>query len=250
MEEGEKKQVQFQEGEAKTLSIGNLVRSFQDDKPSISDAMKNLLSVLMAEDVTAGPDDLSQKDNPAHLLACAKAILKRVNGFILEPPDVWASKQTTTAANELPSAATNTNHDVNSRYEVCHRLMERVRETPEAVPTKLFGWRFFEATRCSKDVLVAARRDLESLGAASVPPESIDRFFSSWAQAVDGRGTLDVGLQGELQSLVWSTDLKASIRAKRAARQREVKERNSRLVTIEKKGPGGEGGYLRSFPFK
>mmetsp|Transcript_6044 Transcript_6044/g.7487 ORF Transcript_6044/g.7487 Transcript_6044/m.7487 type:complete len:97 (+) Transcript_6044:28-318(+) len=70
--ESEKKQVQFQEGEAKTLSIGNLVRSFQDDKPSISDAMKNLLSVLMAEDVTAGPDDLSQKDNPAHLLACAK----------------------------------------------------------------------------------------------------------------------------------------------------------------------------------
>ena len=208
--------------------------ALRSDTPCISAAMKNFCSVLAASDIAAssGSDGTVQQQKPhdmEHLLACARIMLRSINGQAQKLATVsqWESANPQGAeesALDRITAITN--------YKACHLLAGQINATAGAKHTKLLGRKFLQASGISETAREAARIDLNS---QRFPPHTVDAFLSGWSDAIwDQHSAAEGGASPlEASSLVWAADFNAALKARQAARLEEVRERRERLDNNE-----------------
>ena len=202
--------------------IDAAMTTLQTDLPRISDAMKNFCAFLAATDLTAGDKQSKDKAKPhdfQHLLAIAKAVLKIINAHALAPPDAWAQRHP-----QAEEESGTERIEGLTMYRACHGLRAHAATAPGAKVTKLFGRRYLRATRMWEDgVGEAAAAELARL---RYPEHTVHAFLTGWATAVSPG---DDAAAADCCSLVWAADFNEALRARRAARDQEVRERVERM---------------------
>jgi hypothetical protein len=204
------------------MSDGELeaqLTSLRADRPCISDAMKNFLAYLAAQQSTDGKPGPHAHDMP-QLMACAKVILKLLNAHELPSPGSWAAEHPQ-AEDEMGMARIETL----SMYKAAYMLNLQVASAPGAKATKLFGRRFLTATGCWDSVHDQAASELAALRFA---PALVEAFLRGWSSALG-----DTPADKEVAELVWAVDFQAVLRARQEARANDVRERRERLDASE-----------------
>jgi len=206
-----------------------VLAAMMQERPCISDAMKNVVSVLASKDIVsaavvdATPPAASHTTGPSHnlghLLAIAKCILKATNEHMLLSPAEWAVAH---PQGEEESGASRI--DALTNYKASFALVAEARSKPGAKVTKLLGRSLLRHTRCWEDAL--RERCASELAALRYPPSTVDAFLNAWGDS------LWADADSELQ-LVWEVDLQAALQARQRVRQQEVAERLDRMESSQ-----------------
>ena len=207
-----------------TDPLDAVLAAMMQERPCISDAMKNVVSVLASKDIvstaagstpaasrtTSGPShDMS------HLLAIAKHILKATNEHTLPPPAAWA------AANPQGEEESGADRiDALTNYKASFALVAEAHGKPGAKVTKLLGRSLLRHTRCWDDSL--RERCATELAALRYPPSTVEAFLAAWGDSLWADADSDL-------QLVWAVDLQAALQARQRARQQEVADRRDRI---------------------
>lgn len=186
--------------------------SYREDRPSITDAMKNFCSVRAAADLSGTSHELP------HLLMCAKVVLRQINEHTLQHPQDWAAAHP--QGEEETGAA---RIEALTQYKAVHLLSVQARGSAGKV-TKLLGRRFLQTSGINDEVGEKATDLL--LADQSLPPATVEAFLDGWEDAV-------MGHDEELASLVWAVDFNRVLAERKAARLVEVAARRERLNASE-----------------
>ena len=188
--------------------------ALMDERPRISDAMKNLVSVIAAGDATgAGP-----RYEMGHLLAIAKTVLKATNELALPSPSEWAEAHPQGVdEGGVSRISTLTN------YKACHTLVTEIQAKAGAKVTKMLGRGLLRHTRCWEDALRTSCAS--ELAALRYPPATVEAVLDAWARSFSSEVAEDDDL------LVWAADFPQALQSRQRARQQEVVERRERIET-------------------
>ena len=99
--------------------IDAVVAALQAEKPVISDAVKTLISLVVASHATAADRAAAPKGagDLAMVTSCGRALLKAINSHVLPPPPQWALEhpqaEQETALERIETMTT---------YRACHAL--------------------------------------------------------------------------------------------------------------------------------
>lgn len=200
--------------------------TLRDDLPRISDAMKNYVAYLAANDISSMSSEQQQAEKQQakkpldmqHLLSCAKVVLSCINAYTPRAPLQWAAEN---PQGEEETAQVRV--DVLTTYKACHLLAVQAQSTAGAKVTKLLGRRYLQASGCWEAARQAAAA---ALSKQRFPPVVVDTFLSGWSAAISGD-------DAAAASLVWAKDFAAELEARRAARSAEVRERQLRIESGE-----------------
>ena len=210
---------------------------FREDKPSITDAMKNCLSYILAQDgVAMDEDSASPALDKTELIRCARVSLKHINDFVL-PDEAAYAEAHPQGTEETASDRLTTLID----YRVAYRLSNQVKQTSSAKTTQLFGYRFLNVTRCWDDVVEAVKLDLElppssSSSESSTSPTLVSdsivathaHFLSTWWRSLSR--------EDSIHELIWSSDLKKT-QIERAQRRKEEARARLKMMEVSKLEP-------------
>jgi len=196
--------------------------ALQGERPSISDAMKSFISVMAGGELAAAPcsDKSGAPRKPhemAHLVACAKAVLRSINAHSLPAPTEWAELHPQ-GPDELGSERIAALTD----YRACCLLAGQIAASSRAKRTQLFGRKFLQVSRCWPSVRAACEAEL---AAARYPPHTVEAFLGGWEAAA--------GDDAAESELVWAIDFRAALEARQQARSVEVAERCQRMEVNE-----------------
>jgi len=195
--------------------IDAVVAALQAEKPVISDAVKSLISLVVASHATAADRAAAPKGagDLAMVTSCGRALLKAINSHVLPPPPQWALEhpqaEQETALERIETMTT---------YRACHALAARCAKAG-AKPTRMLGRGFLRGTRCWETVSDSCRAQLLE---QRFPPPLVDTFLDRFGRS------LAAGSEEE-EVLVWAADLPRAIEERRRERQREVDERRERM---------------------
>lgn len=201
------------------------IASLSAEQPRMSDALKNLISIMAGQDLVPpaeadGAASKPQQRRPhemQHLLACAKVVLKTINDCALPDPSEWASAH--------PQGAEEAGGDriaALTAYKACHAMQAHAASQGAKV-TKLLGRSYLRHTSCWADgAAAAAERELTRL---RFPQATVKAFLEGFSNSLD--------VDDDFASLVWARDFAGALDARRRARSQEVHERRERMQSGE-----------------
>lgn len=101
-------------------------------------------------------------------------------------------------------------------------LVLHVHKSGGAKKTKFFGRKFLLATGCwSTEMSASVRNDLVS---QNVDECGVDAFLEGWTNSISGEDK-------DLSELVWAKNFSTVLSARRAEREKEIKDRTERMET-------------------
>lgn len=216
--------------------IDPAMAALKADAPSISDAMKNLCSVIAAPSFVSSDDTTGSMPTPhelPHVLKVAQLVLSSINNHVLLPQHEWAELHPQ-GADETGAARV----EMLTNYRAATLLATQITESAAkgAKLTKLFGRKFLQVSRIWEDgVREAASKELAAaVAAGTLPSGTVDAFLSKFGDAIHGGSSspsADGGDDDDTASLMWSTkgDFDKALERRREAREKEVRERRERM---------------------
>ena len=159
-------------------TIDAVVAALQAEKPVISDAVKTLISLVVASHATAADRAAAPKGagDLAMVTSCGRALLKAINSHVLPPPPQWALEhpqaEQETALERIETMTT---------YRACHALAARCAKAG-AKPTRMLGRGFLRGTRCLETVSDSCRAQLLE---QRFPPPLVDTFLDRFGRSLD-----------------------------------------------------------------
>lgn len=202
-----------------------------DEMPRIESALKNFLSLKMAEIMAPGSDadteapaSSSSSASPATaavLQGCARIVLRTTNALELHPAPVWSQMH--------PQGEAENGVDFMERiaaYKVVQALWDRCRNAGQK-PAKLLGRTALR--QVYPEVVAKIVDDLNASAAAAKATEEQLRQF------VDGFGKTLAEDPDECSdaSIVWAPDMTAALKVRQERRKEEAAERVQRATTAE-----------------
>lgn len=216
------------------------VRAFTDDQveraevlmeevPRIEAALKNFLSLKMAEglappagEATASRAPASAASQAASLQGYARALLRELNALDLPSSPEWSQQH--------PQGATESGFDFIARigdYKVVQVLWQRCKDAGQK-PAKLLGR---SALRLAfpevKQRLLADPAAAVAAAGAGASEEQLRLFVDAFGDAISAEPG------DEVAELVWATNLQAALAERQRARKAEAEERLKRAATNE-----------------
>lgn len=205
-------------------------KRLMDEMPRIESALKNYLSLKMAEIMSPANDadteapSASSSASPANaavLQGCARVVLKTTNGLELHPPTVWSQMH--------PQGESESGVDYMARiaaYKVLQALWDRCRSADQK-PAKLLGRTTMR--QVYPEVTQKIFDDLSASAAAAKATEEQLRQF------VDGFGATLAEDPDECSdaNIVWAPNMAAALKVRHEKRKEEAAERVKRATTAE-----------------
>ena len=211
--------VDAQAQDAFEAGLSERIARFQSDKPTIAEGLKNMVSWLLAEGLTAGPEEASTTPpvtSPV-LLSIARRVATHVNKF-----EILASPQWGLQHPQGEDEDASTRLEALADYNCCATLCRQIKNNGKK-NTSLFGRRFFAATRCWDAVANATRQELTGPG---VPEEVLNAFLERFGASITGSDE-------DLASIIWSVNLKQTMQVRQEQRKQEATERTTRMGSVD-----------------
>ncbi len=195
-----------------------------NDHPSIDDALKNTISLLVAKSMTMSEDKIENGEciiKADVALACARFISKNINGLDLSSVESWI-KENPQGDDQL---ATDRIDEV-TRMKVCKFLYDKVKLSAgtdtNAKITKLFGRKFIVYTKTWDRIAVKVLESCEGM----INLQEIEYFLTTFKQSIDLENItsnpeiLNSSTLSDTQ-LIWS-NLTKSLEVRSESRNREI----------------------------
>eukprot|EP00933_Yihiella_yeosuensis_P039855 TRINITY_DN34028_c0_g1_i1.p1 TRINITY_DN34028_c0_g1~~TRINITY_DN34028_c0_g1_i1.p1 ORF type:complete len:266 (+),score=74.07 TRINITY_DN34028_c0_g1_i1:55-852(+) len=208
-----------------------------DELPRIETALKNFLSLRMAEslapkDVQAGAEG-SDAPTAATLQGCARVLLKTLNALELPPVAEWSQRH--------GQGSDEGGVDYMTRlgsYKVVRSLWARSRSAGQK-PAKMLGRKALNIAlpEVTSEILKNCQASATAAGASQTQLETFLEDFTEICMPTqdDEAATGEDPPKRVLESgLVWAKDMKAAIAERQVARRNEAAARASRAVDADK----------------
>ena len=194
-----------------TQTIEQAMKALKSETPRITDAIKNLCSILAAVDLARG--DKRQPKQPPHeismLLDIAKVVLACINAHELVSPDEWVQRHT-----QLESETASDRIAI-TQYRACHVLRALAAAVPNAKITKLFGRGFINGTRCWSDIDISSRQKLAANPKFAGSEHTITAFLDGWAKSIASERGGGDGSDEDYSGLIWAADFNAALQVQK-----------------------------------
>lgn len=196
----------------------------KEEVPRIDAALKNFLSLKMAEGLSAADAAGSHTEGALSqqaAMGCARVLLKALNAADLPPAPEWGQRH--------PQAEDERGVDFMDRlseYKVVRALWTCCRAAGQK-PSRLLGRSALRCAYADVALELLARAPSEA-AAAGATEEQLRAFVEDF-----GRSLAEGPAQDAAADLVWATDVKAAVAARQRARVAEAAEREQRAESAE-----------------
>eukprot|EP00927_Polykrikos_kofoidii_P026736 TRINITY_DN23763_c0_g1_i1.p1 TRINITY_DN23763_c0_g1~~TRINITY_DN23763_c0_g1_i1.p1 ORF type:complete len:260 (+),score=46.35 TRINITY_DN23763_c0_g1_i1:76-855(+) len=196
-----------------------------EELPRIESALKNFLSLRLAEARTADkPADANAAPSSSAVQGCARVVLKALNALVLPPAPQWSS--------QYPQGAQESGCDFMERiahYKVVQALWERCQRAGQK-PAKLLGRSALRVVY--REVTTQLSSGLaSSAAAAGSSTEHLLEFIEQFGATIDAAAAENAA-EGDA-SLVWTSNMNATLAARQSARKEEAAKRVERAANNE-----------------
>jgi len=171
------------ESDVSIAILEDLSKELMNDQPSIDEALKNTISLLVAKSMTTSEDKIANGEcliTADVALACARFISKSINGSDLSSLECWI-KENPQGDDQL---AVDRIEEI-TRMKVCKFLYDKVKSSatkdPNAKITKLFGRKFIVYTKTWDAITAKVLEDCEGM----INLQEIEYFLSTFKQSID-----------------------------------------------------------------
>lgn len=210
-----------------------LADTLMKEEPRIEAALKNYLSLKMAERLTSS-DDTAQASRPstpgqaaAAIQGCARIVLRTLNGLDLPVVAIWGKKNP-----QGESEPALKYMEKLGEYKVVQALWAKAKAS-QGKPAKLLGRTALRYAMPEASELI--RADFAaSAKSANVSEAELESFLSGFTATIDPQVVENTEEDGPNESeLVWTTNQAALLAQRQQKRKEEAAEREKRAVSQE-----------------
>lgn len=216
--------------EAQLADAGRLM----EEMPRIEAALKNYLSMKMAEGLTTGSEAdkgtsgaKSVAASATALQGCARVVLKSLNALDLPPAPQWGLRHSQGEEESAVAYMTRL-----GQYKVVQALWSRCRAADQK-PAKLLGRSSLQFAFPEVSTQILA--DLAACASsARATEEQLREFITGFASTlIDDSSAMATDDGPSDTELVWATNMAAALAARQEARKSQAAERVQRATTAD-----------------
>eukprot|EP00746_Dinoflagellata_sp_MGD_P167964 gnl/MRDRNA2_/MRDRNA2_98999_c0_seq1.p1 gnl/MRDRNA2_/MRDRNA2_98999_c0~~gnl/MRDRNA2_/MRDRNA2_98999_c0_seq1.p1 ORF type:complete len:252 (+),score=68.07 gnl/MRDRNA2_/MRDRNA2_98999_c0_seq1:56-811(+) len=211
-----------------------LADTLMREEPRIEAALKNYLSMKMAERLTSGDGSAAASAagsatgaalDAAKLQGCARVILRTVNNVELPAVTEWGSKHPQLESEDGLKYMTRL-----GEYKVVQALWTKTKVSQQK-PAKLLGRTAlrYVMPEVSDSILADSAASAKTAG---VPEADLEAFLTGFELTIDPKVENEEDCPNESE-LVWTTNQAAVMRERQQKREKEAAERIERAVSQE-----------------